>query len=99
VTHATRPRVAGAGKRGRPRKPTAGTKEPGCVWPLEESPDGTCGRPPVESLALCPAHAQVLEKTIGRGCAWPGCEQTNIFRSTCGYHSKVAAGLLDPYRS
>ena len=71
------------------------------MWPAEgRAAGGTCGkRPLVDGLMLCAVHAKVLRQGMGKTCAWPGCEQTGLYRSTCEYHTKIAMGLLEPYRS
>lgn len=59
---------------------------------------GACGSPTVDGLALCAAHAKVLDHA-GSTCAWPECAQTRPFNSLCAYHLKRALGLLEPYRT
>lgn len=99
MRRATRPWDVAAGKRGRPRKqPDAKTKA-GCVWPMERGSADACGHPRSDGLALCLAHAKVLRQKAGKACAWPGCEQTALFKAICCYHAKVALGLLDPYQT
>lgn len=88
----------GGGKRGRPRKPPKAGR-PACLWPSQGLPGGQCGRQPVAGMALCPAHAGILDGAVGPACAWPGCEQTDLFLPMCLYHRKVAAGLLDQHRA
>jgi hypothetical protein len=58
-----------------------------------------CGNPPADGLVLCWGHAKILHQRAGKSCAWPNCEQTTLFKPTCFYHTKVALGLLDPYRT
>lgn len=98
MRRATTPWNGATGKRGRPRKEPEG-KKAGCVWPVERGPGGICGNPPADGMALCSIHSGVLLQPAGKTCAWPTCEQTALFKPTCCYHSKVALGLLDPYRS
>jgi hypothetical protein len=97
VRRASRPWTA-AGKLGRPRKQPA-EKKPGCIWPVDGRPGGTCGDRLAEGLALCPEHAKTLDRPPGKTCAWPGCEQTTPFKPLCSYHLKRALGLLGPYGS
>jgi hypothetical protein len=107
VRRATKPWGSAAGssgcKRGRPRKEPApnGKKEPSCIWPASGRPTGAtyCKQPLVDGLMLCALHAKVLRQRVGKTCLWPGCAQTGLFKPMCGYHTKVAMGLLEPYRS
>lgn len=87
-------------RRSWPKKADRYKQEPSCRWPAAPADTGIpCGnRPLVKDLQLCALHAPVLNQPIGQTCAWPGCMQTSVYMPICSYHSKVAQGLLDPYR-
>jgi len=73
------------------RERSAEFELPACPWAgCWEAPAGI---PPAP--ALCLAHASKLRPRRG-ACAWPRCGYSPMGELLCGYHAKLAAGLIDP---